>query len=130
LGRTVFYLDDDPQQLDLFRGLFGRDYAVRTSSGASDALRSLAVCPADVIVCDYLAAGLQGTDFLRAAAELCPGAVRVLLSGVAGLGEVYPHVSSGAVHLFVVKPWTEEQMREAMERAAAMLDGRIRGEAT
>ena len=66
--------------------------------------------------------GVRGTDFLRAAAQVCPDSARVLLTGHVSLGEVLPEVASGAVHLFISKPWREAEMRDALERAGALAD--------
>jgi CheY-like chemotaxis protein len=49
--RSIFYLDDDPAQLEVFSEMFGPDYDVRTSTSL-DALRALAECSADLIISD------------------------------------------------------------------------------
>lgn len=124
LRRTVFYLDDDASQLEVFREMFGDEYDVRTSTSISEALGVLAACAAEIIFSDQRMPGVQGTHFLRAAALACPESVRVLLTGALTVGEVLPDVRSGTVHFFVAKPWTEREMRETLERAGAFLDVR------
>ena len=127
IHRSIFYLDDDPAQLDIFREMFGSDYDIRTSTSLDNALQSLIKCAADIIISDHQMPGVRGTDFLRAAAQACPDSVRVLLTGQVSLGEVLPEMASGVVHLFISKPWREAEMREALERAAS-LGGAPRGE--
>ena len=124
--RSIFYLDDDPAQLDIFREMFGPDYDVRASTSLDDALLALAECSADIIISDQLMPGVRGTDFLRAAAQACPDSARVLVTGHASLGDVLQDVASGAVHLFISKPWREAEMRDALERAGALADS-LRG---
>lgn len=126
IRRSIFYLDDDPAQLDIFREMFGGDYDVRASTSLGDALRALAECSADIIISDQTMPGVSGTDFLRAAAQVCPTSARVLLTGSVSLSEVLPEVASGAVHLFISKPWREAEMRAALERAGALADS-LRG---
>ena len=125
--RSIFYLDDDPAQLEVFREMFGSEYEVCTSHDLDDALRVLAECSADIIVSDQQMPGVLGTEFLRAAAQVCPDSARVLLTGHVSLGEVLPEVASGVVHLFISKPWREAEMRDALERAASLGDA-LRGE--
>lgn len=125
---AILYLDDDATQLELFRDMFGREYDVETSASAREALRSLAACPADIIISDYAMPEGKGTDFLREAAQVYPSSFRVLLTGRITFGEVLPEVGQGLVHLFLPKPWTEAEMRAALERAAAELARGLRAE--
>jgi DNA-binding NtrC family response regulator len=117
MDRSIFYLDDDPIQLEVFEQMFGAEYEVRTASTMADALRRLGECSADVIISDQVMPDGRGTDFLRAAARACPESFRVLLTGQITFGEVLPEVGSGVVHHFMPKPWTREQMDEALQRA-------------
>jgi DNA-binding NtrC family response regulator len=127
--RSIFYFDDDPAQLEVFREMFGDDYDVLTSDDLDAALLVLAECSPEIIISDQLMPLVKGTEFLRAAAEVCPGSVRVLLSGQVSLGEVMSEVASGTVQLFISKPWREAEMRDALERAGALADSlRRRGD--
>ena len=72
----------------------------------------------DVVVSDYLMAGRNGVDVLRAARELQPRAVRVLLTSnpPADIGDV---IASGVVHRCLLKPFQEiEKTLEALAPAA------------
>lgn len=120
--RTVFYLDDDASQLDLFREMFGAEYDVRTADAPGEARLMLAECPAEIIISDQLMPGVKGTEFLREAARLCPASCRVLLTGAVAVGEVLPEVGAGVVHIFQPKPWTESEMRRTLDRAESYFD--------
>lgn len=52
----------------------------------------LAECAADLIISDQIMPEIDGTDFLREAALVCPGSVRILLSGYISLGDVLGEV--------------------------------------
>jgi DNA-binding NtrC family response regulator len=121
MKRTIFYLDDDASQLELFREMFGDDYDVRTATTPAGALAILAECTPDIIISDQLMPEIKGTEFLREAKQLCPSSVRMLLTGALTVGEVLPEVSGGLVQFFLTKPWTEAEMRAALERAEADL---------
>ena len=133
MNRSIFYLDDDASQLEVFSEMFGAEYDVRTSSSPADARRMLSECAAEVIISDQNMPEVDGTDFLREVAPVCPGGVRILLSGYVSLGDVLGEVGSGVVNVFVPKPWDESYMRRVLERALAALDspdwlGRREGE--
>jgi DNA-binding NtrC family response regulator len=126
IQRSIFYLDDDPAQLDIFLEMFGSEHNVRTSTDLRDAFRVLTQYSPEIIISDQSLPGMRGTDFLRAVVKLCPDSVRVLLTGQVSLGEVFTEVASGTVQLFISKPWREREMRDALERAGTMSDT-IRG---
>jgi DNA-binding NtrC family response regulator len=119
---SILYLDDDASHLELFAEMFGREYDVRAATTPAEARRLLVECAADIIISDQVMPETTGTEFLRMAARLCPASYRVLLTGALTLGEVLPEVSTGVLQFFLPKPWTEEEMRAVLERAAAHLD--------
>ena len=130
MKRSIFYLDDDPTQLQLFREIFeGHGYDIYTSATLEEARRVLAERSPEIIISDQKMPEISGTDFLREAAKAFPQSFRIMLTGTATVGEVMGEVSTGIIHLFISKPWTEAEMQTALERASASLnkpaDGRF-----
>ena len=122
--RVILYLDDDPLQTEVFRELFSDRYDVRTAATPSEARRILRDCVPDIVISDHRMPEMDGTEFLREAARVCPDSFRVLLTGAVTVGSVLPEVAAGLVQLFLPKPWTAHEMDEALERAVAGLDVR------
>jgi DNA-binding NtrC family response regulator len=117
LKRTIFYFDDEVACLNLFQEAFGREYDVRTATTLSQARRMLAEQPADIVISDQSMPEIKGTDFLDEVATTHPSSYRVLLTGSIQLGSVIPEIGAGIFHLFITKPWTEQDMRQMIERA-------------
>ena len=122
MPHVIFYFDDDATQLEVFQKMFGDRYDVRVATTLAEARRVLAECAPDIIISDQKMPEVEGTEFLREAAAACPESFRVLLTGAIGVGEVLPEIGSGVVHSFAPKPWSEEDMRQTLERAAATLE--------
>ena len=121
MKRVIFYFDDDPSQLQLFSEMFdGKGYDVHTAATLDEARDQLAACSPDIIISDQKMPEIAGADFLREAAQMCPNSFRIMLTGTATVGEMVLEVSTGVIHLFLSKPWTESEMLAAFERA--MLD--------
>ncbi len=118
MRRSILYLDDDASHLELFSELFGAEYDLRTTPSLAEARRMLVEHAPDIIISDQVMPEMMGTEFLREAARLSPASARVLLTGARTVGEVLSEVSAGIVQLFLPKPWTEEEMRAALARAA------------
>jgi DNA-binding NtrC family response regulator len=119
---SIFYLDDEELLLRLFEEMFGHLYDIRTSSSPTEARRMLANCDANIIISDQKMPGLEGTDFLREAARACPRSYRILLTGQTAMIQVVTELTTGIVQHFMVKPWTEEEMLEALKRAIATIE--------
>lgn len=123
MKRSIFYLDHDASHLELFQDLFDGEYNVQTATTPEDARRFLADCLADIIIIsDRTVPRVEETEFLRNVARMCPLSVRIMVSGHVRFGSMLNEVSAGVINIFLPKPWTEEQMRRALERAKLILD--------
>lgn len=122
---SLLYLDDEVVQLDLFEQMFRDDYDVRIAETVETARRMLAERAADVVISDQRMPDVKGTEFLREVAASYPSSYRILLTGRSKVGDVIHELGSGVINLFMTKPWTEQHMRQALERASAASE--IRG---
>jgi DNA-binding NtrC family response regulator len=120
--RSIFYLDDEEVLLSLFEEMFGYLYDVRTSCSITEARRMLTQCAADIIISDQKMPAIEGTTFLREAAQICPRSYRILLTGQASMMNVVTELTTGVVQHFMVKPWTEGEMLKALERGVTTID--------
>jgi DNA-binding NtrC family response regulator len=119
MRQSVFYLDDEQTLLDIFRETFSDTYEIYTAATLAEARRVLAACNVDIIISDQKMPEIEGAEFLREASALCPESFRIMLTGQAVVGDMLMEIRSGIIHLFVSKPWTEDQMRRILERAIA-----------
>ena len=119
---SILYLDDEVVHLDIFHEMFSDDYDVRTAHSVEDARRMLAERAAEIVISDQRMPKVKGTEFLREVAASYPSSFRILLTGNAKVGEMLREIGTGIIHLFLTKPWTEQHMRQALERAGASFD--------
>ena len=122
MQRSILYLDDESRQLEIFHEMFHPEYDVRTALTAAAARRLLKQRPAGIVISDQRLTETNGTEFLRAVAKAHPASYRILLTGVARVGDVLPELGAGIIHAFITKPWTEQEMRQVLERASASLE--------
>lgn len=120
--QSIFYFDDEVQALDLFRELFKTEYEVRTAHALPEARRLLSEHPADIIISDQEMPEISGTEFLAEATRDYPLSCRIMVTGSMLAGEAIPEILAGIVHFFVPKPWTEQEMRQTLERAGLQAD--------
>lgn len=113
---SILYLDDEQSCLDVFKACFGGEYEVHTVSTPREACTALSSGKFDIVISDQLMPDIDGLTFLRKVAATNPETYRVMLTGSIGVGAVIREVSAGIIHLFVTKPWTEAEMKHALER--------------
>jgi DNA-binding NtrC family response regulator len=121
MKQSILYLDDEPACLRLFMDVLGMDFDVRTARDQAEAFRLLSERQSNIIISDQKMPDVEGTRFLREVAEKYPRSCRVLLSGSVTIGDMFLEVNRGNVHFFLAKPWTEQSMRQALERAGFIL---------
>jgi DNA-binding NtrC family response regulator len=118
---TILYLDDDVRCLDVFLEMFEDDYDVRVARTHAEARRALAGQSFDIVVSDQFMPDGNGIEFLREVAAAQPTAFRILLTGGTHIGALLGEIATGVIQLFATKPWSEQSMREKLERARARM---------
>jgi CheY-like chemotaxis protein len=84
--RRVLLLDDDPFMLELLKEMLAAvgNFEVDAETDARRALATLAARAPDLVVCDLMLPGMDGIEFLQAAARLGFHGSVILLSGTDG----------------------------------------------
>jgi DNA-binding NtrC family response regulator len=115
----VLFVDDEPRVLTTMRILFRSRYEVFFADSGSAALELLKTQPVDVIVSDQRMPGMTGIELLRAARELNPQAMRILLTGYSDLNAIIGSINEGEIFRFVNKPWSNEDLTTTVARAVS-----------
>lgn len=119
----VLLIDDEKdivRTFTLFLEKFG--YSVDSASSGEEALTKLGENIYHVVIFDYRLPDIAGTDLLRRANEMQPGAVKVMLTGFPSLENAAESLSLGA-DSYLLKPVDmnevlaviEEKLRERAE---------------
>lgn len=118
----VLIVDDEQQVLKaLSRTMRQAKFSFVAVASGEDALEWLSHHHADVVLSDYRMPGMRGTDLLAKVAVSWPETVRIILSGQADFKTVLAAVHSGAVHKFLAKPWSNQELVEHIDAALAQL---------
>ncbi|MET3131544.1 diguanylate cyclase (GGDEF)-like protein/PAS domain S-box-containing protein [Oxalobacteraceae bacterium GrIS 1.11] len=103
--RTLLLVDDEQNIVASLKRLLRRDeYQIFTAGSGQEGMDVLAQHQVDVIVSDQRMPGMIGADFLRAAKQLYPDTIRIMLSGYTELQSVTDAVNEGAIYKFLTKP--------------------------
>lgn len=116
----VLFVDDDKNIISAVRRLFIREgHELFFAGSGAEGLKLLKETPVSVIVSDMRMPQMDGVEFLKRAKEICPGAVRLVLSGYSDIKSVLEAVNEGHIWRYITKPWVDIEfkltIRHAME---------------
>lgn len=117
----VLFVDDDRSQLDALEARLKPLQAVwqmRFVTGLPEAIASLEGEPADVIVTELRATGLDGAELLRRVRDRWPSMVRLVLSG--GTDQESVMRALPVAHQFLSKPCDLGQLQQVVGRACTL----------
>lgn len=118
--QCLLFVDDEPDLLKLYTGVFAKDYKVDSASDAIEALRLIeerATGPDAyaVIVTDLSMPGMDGIEFLDQTKHLAPDSVRIMLTGYASEESAIDAVNRGDVFRFLTKPIRINQLVQVIQ---------------
>lgn len=115
-SNSILILDDDEYVLkSLARSLRTEHYSITFSSDPQEALNLCQAGNFDLILSDQRMPGITGTEFFLKVSWMHPETRRVLISGYSDFASVTDAFNAGVIHKFVVKPWSNQQLRELIE---------------
>lgn len=121
LAPAILIVDDEEHILSSLRRLLGaEDYSVLTATSGEQGLRLLEANPVGLIISDQRMPGMNGTEFLARARQLCPDAVRIMLTAYSDMEATIGAINKGEIYRFITKPWQDEELklvvRDGLER--------------
>jgi response regulator RpfG family c-di-GMP phosphodiesterase len=116
----VLFVDDEPAVCRAFDLVFRRDpvIAVQVLTDGREALRILAHEQVAVIASDYRMPEMDGVALLSTSRTVSPATRRVLVTGCGDFDVARQAVKYAGIHELVAKPWSNDDLRETMTRAA------------
>lgn len=121
--KRIMFVDDDPHLLDgLQDGLRSHrpTWSMRFLSSGEAALEALEAESPDVVVSDLRMPGMDGATLLELVRDLCPSAVRIVLSGHAEITMIAR--AAGAAHRLIAKPCDTDELARVIARSCSLLD--------
>lgn len=113
----LLFVDDESRILLSLKAIFRADYEVTTAEGGAAALEALKKQRFEVVVSDQRMPGITGVEVLRAAKELQPQAIRMLLTGYSDLNAIIASINEGEIFRFIPKPWINGELRSTVATA-------------
>ena len=116
----VLYVDDEENNLRIFKRTFKRDYEVFTAISAADGMKILAETPISLIITDQRMPEKTGVEFLKDVLSLYPDTVRIILTAFSDITDIMEAVNDCGIYRYLVKPWDREMLKRAINDGLEM----------
>lgn len=127
---SILLIDDEEAILDIMTmTLADEGYDLHTAGSAEEGLKILKASPSfSLIISDQLMPGMTGVQFFAKARDICPDAMRVLLTGYTDTDAIIDAINSGGIHLYLTKPWHKDELlhtiRQMLTKAELVIENR------
>src|SRR5579871_88518 len=108
MKHTILYIDDEPENLHVFKVTFRHDYNVITADSAKQGIYYLQQTPIDLVVADFKMPEKNGIDFLSEIEKAFPFVGRIVLTAHSTSEVVMQAINNAHVFGFATKPWSKD----------------------
>lgn len=119
---TILYIDDESDNLEVFKACFRHDFNVITAESPKAGLHYLRQVPIHVIISDYKMPEQNGIDFFKEMMNEFPDVIRILLTAYNESDIVIRSINEAMVFKFVTKPWNKEELKAVINNALENYD--------
>lgn len=118
----ILLVDDAPETLEVLgRNLSRAGYAVDFAASVGEAQAVLRQHDFDLVISDLRLPGASGLELVRWVRERCPATEVIVITGYATVEGAVEAVKTGAEE-YLAKPFTDEELLSAIERALDKLE--------
>ncbi|MCZ8238011.1 MAG: response regulator [Leptospiraceae bacterium] len=114
----IICVDDEVSVLETLteqlRSRFGSSHEIEAASSAEDALALIDEIHGsqevvELIISDQVMPGMKGDEFLQEVHKKIPDAIKIMLTGQAGLDSAINAINTAGLSRYVEKPWNIEE---------------------
>ena len=114
----ILVVDDEANNLEVFRLRFRRRFEIHTALGAEEAFRWVAEHPwPAVVVVDQRMPGRSGIEVLREIASKVKDIVGIVVTAYSDWDALFEALNSGLVYRYLLKPWQAREMEIVLQQA-------------
>lgn len=114
---NILCVDDEEDNLLVFRSFFRRYYNVFIAQSGQEALELLKNQAIDLIVSDQRMPRMTGVELFEHIREEHPDIIRIILTGYSDIQAVINAINKGKVYHYATKPWDGDELKNILDRA-------------
>lgn len=113
----VLYVDDEVENLTVFKSQFRKFFSILTATSASEGLDLIERNRVRVVVSDQRMPGMTGVQLLEEIKEKYPSVVRIILTAYTDANDIIDAINKGGVYHFMRKPWNSADLKAMIQKS-------------
>ena len=113
---TILYVDDEEDNLIVFKSAFRRDFNVLTTTSPTEALDIVAREEVPVVISDQRMPLCTGVELFRKMPENI-GIVRIILTGFSDVEVIIKAINNCNIYRYLTKPWDQAELKHTLDHA-------------
>jgi signal transduction histidine kinase len=122
MKRVLLYVDDEPDNLIVFRASFANQFEILEANSGEQALAILQEREAPVILVDQRMPNMSGVELCEIVRDRHPHTIRMILTGYTEPAAMADAINKGHVYNFITKPWERELLLATLIRGFEAYD--------
>ena len=114
---NILYVDDEENNLIVFKNAFFRDYQVHTALSATEGLEILDQHMIHLIITDQKMPGMTGVEFLEKVVTTHPETMRMILTAYSDIDFIMRAVNKCGIYRYILKPWDTRELKIVIDKA-------------
>lgn len=114
---NILYVDDEENNLVVFKNAFFRDYEVHTALSAEEGLKVLDQYMIHLIITDQKMPGMAGVEFLEKVVKTHPETMRMILTAYSDIDFIMRAVNKCGIYRYILKPWDTRELKIIIDKA-------------
>lgn len=116
---AVLYIDDEKDNLVVFKASFHRDYEIYTTISPHEGLKILSEHPIEVLLTDQRMPDMTGTELLKIVLPDYPDVIRIIVTAYSDIEVVLQAVNNCGIYKYITKPWDKHELKITLDNAVA-----------
>lgn len=113
----ILYVDDEQENLTVFKYTFNKYYKVHTALSAKEGVEILRNNDIQIIITDQRMPEVTGIEFLESIITEFPDTIRIILTGFSDIEAVINAINKGKVYKYIKKPWDNNDFKITIDNA-------------
>ncbi|MFH0703292.1 MAG: HD domain-containing phosphohydrolase [bacterium] len=102
---NVLVIDDEIDNLQLFKRTLRKNFNVFSTTSGLDALEILKNQKIDLIISDYRMPGMDGVEFFKKTLDISSDSIRILVTAYTDVNILTNAINTGKINRYLRKPW-------------------------
>jgi class 3 adenylate cyclase len=113
---NVLYIDDEQDNLLVFKAAFRRHYKVFTALSGEEGIEIIRTNDICLVITDQRMPGMTGVQFLKNLPDELE-TIRMILTGYSDMEAIIEAINTGKVYRYITKPWDKEELKITIDNA-------------